>query len=396
MLQKRYNFKDNMSIVETELSIKACAIADLYANVMLNQGPMQVAVKDCFTGYLHSFHIRGILSHWQEFKHDEWLEAAKTWADWSIRMQGSYGDPAAYNMGYLFETKNGIPSNWFVADTTDQAVALLDIAYLLEPTDPLYIRILDSVLKFDNYIQQWNLGESGFALGYIDGKNLNQKSYHCAVARCISYYAAMYLVFNKEIYRQRGITLTNHLLKYDDFNSNYHGAPSTNRCYASFALADAYYVLAANNRQLQQLILDKVATEIIPWAIENQTTEGFWTHDRYEGDQPGATQTLENRKFGTYSWGVLYSLEIFSKLLPPINDLQNAIAKSYKYMIANLNPEDRDRWGHQSWATVAIAAKLYPWNLFPAGKGIMKPAVPEFPISNEWEKDSSSVKKEAV
>jgi hypothetical protein len=347
-----------------ELSVE---ISDTYANAMNDKGPMYVAAKECFTGYLHSFQIRGIIAHYLQHGKEEWLDAAEKWADWSIRMQGTYGDPAAYNMGYLFETKDGVPESWFVADTTDQAVALLNIAHTLEPSNPLYIRILESVLKFDDYIQQWNLGENGFALGYMDGENLNKESYHCAVARCISYYSAMYLIFNKKIYLQRGLTLTEHLLKHDDFNSNFHGAPSTNRCYASFALSDAYHILANGNDELQERILDKVAAEIVPWAIENQTEEGFWIHDRYAGYQPGAAQPLDKQTFGTYTWGVLYGLEIFSKLLPEIDGLQETIDKSYTYMMENLNSEDQNRWGHHCWGTVAIAAKLYPQNCFPMG-----------------------------
>lgn len=344
----------------------AVEISDIYADAMNNKGPMQVAVKECFTGYIHSFHIRGLLAHFQKHGKTEWMDAAKSWADWSVRMQGTYGDPAAYNMGYLFETKNGIPDSWFVADCADQAVGLLDIAYLLEPSDPLYIRILDSLLKFDAYIQRWNLGENGFALGYMDGENLDKESYHCAVARCISYYSGMFLVFGKKAFRDRGVTLTNHMIERDDFSSNYHGSPCTNRCYASFSLLDAYYVLAENDDSLKQRILSKVSEEIIPWAIENQTDGGFWAHDRF-GHQPGATNTVDKSKFGAYSWGLLMGLELFSKLLPPIDRLQETIDKAYAYMCETLNPEDINRWGHHSKGTVAIAAKLYPEYILPMG-----------------------------
>jgi len=344
----------------------AIEISNIYADAINNKGPMYIAVKECFTGYLHSFHIRGILAHYQKHGKEEWLNAAKSWADWSVRMQGTYGDPAAYNMGYLFETQNGVPDSWFVADCTDQAVALLDVAYMLEPSDPLYIRILESLLKFDVYIQQWNLGDKGFGLGYIDCEYMNKESYHCAVARCISYCSAMYLVFGKEIFRERGVTLTNHMIECDDFSSNYHGAPSTNRCYASFALLDAYYVLAENDEKLKQRILTKVSEEIIPWAIENQTDEGFWAHDRF-GHQPGAAKPVDKSRFGSYSWGIAIGLEIFSKLLPSIDKLPETIERIYTYMQEKLTPGDVYKWGNHSWGTVAIAAKLYPEYILPMG-----------------------------
>lgn len=349
----------------------AIEISDVYAEGMNKKGPMHIAVNECFTGYLHSFQIRGILAHYQHHGKKEWLEAAKTWADWSIRMQGTYGDPAAYNMGYLFETEDGIPKSWFVADTTDQAVALLNVAYVLEPSDPLYIRILESILKFDSYIQQWNLGKDGFALGYMDGEKLDKVAYHCAVARCISYYSGMYLTFGKKIYHERGVTLVNHMLEHDDFSSNYHGAPSTNRCYASFALLDAYYVLTENDDELKQRILKKVAEEIIPWAIENQTKQGFWAHDRF-GHQPGAAKPIDKTRMGSYTWGVLLGIDFFGRLLDPIEGLDDTIKKCYEYMQNTLTPGDINRWGNHCWGSTVIAAKLYPHYCFPMGVGYRK------------------------
>jgi hypothetical protein len=352
-----------------DLRTLAEKISDNYADAVLGRGPMSVFMNECATGYIHSFHIRGLLAHHQATGNVRWLDAAKAWTEFSIKMQGTYGHSDAYNMGYLYDAEDGVPKSWFVADTTDQAVGLLDVAMLLSSDDPLYERILESVSRFDEYIQQWNLGENGFALGYMDGENLNKESYHCAVARCVSHYAAMSVVYGKTKYLEIGKTLTRHMLKNDDFNSMYHGAPSTNRCYASFALADAYHVLAAEDDALRKAILTKVAEEIVPWAIENQTPEGYWIHDRYEGYQPGAAHPLDKRGFGTYSWGVLFGLRVFSRLLPENEELTSAIAKSYDYMTTNLDPESVNRWGHHAWATVAIAAELYPENILPMGRG---------------------------
>lgn len=350
----------------TELNELAQRISDVYADAMLDPGPMEIAVTECFTGYIHSFHIRGLLAHFQKHGNPKWFDAARSWTEWSLRMQGSYGDPAAYNMGYGFPTRNGVPRSWFVADTTDQAVAILNMAHLLDPYDPLYLRILDSLLKFDQYIQQWNLGERGFALGYIGDEKLDQESYHCAVARCVSYYSGMYLVFNKEIFRQRGATLVEHLIDHDDFSSNYHGAPSTNRCYGSYALVDAYHVLAENDPGLREKIVTKAKAEIVPWAIENQTEGGFWPHDRF-GDQPGAAEVLDKSKMSTYTWGVAYGLEHFRRWLPDDQRLEECAERVFDHMKTSLEPGDVNRWGHHAWASTAIAARLYPNNFFPAG-----------------------------
>jgi hypothetical protein len=346
------------------LSTLAREISDIYADGILNKGPMHIAMTESFTGYIHSFHIRGLLAHYRGTGKGDWLKAAKVWADWSIRLQGSYGDPAAYNMGYLFETKDGIPNSWFIADTMDQAMALLNVAHLLEPSDPLYARLLESLLRFDAYIQKWNLGEQGFALGYMDGELLDQESYHCAVARGISYYSAMSLVFGAGVFQARGMTLVRHMLEHDDLSANYHGSPLTNRCYASFALSDAYYVLAAGNDALKEEIVKKMCSCIIPWAIENQTEEGYWIHDRF-GDQPGATAAREKKELGPYTWGLLYGLEVFSRLLPKDDALLAVIEKCYSYMEASLVPGDINRWGHHCWGTMAIAARLYPEQIFP-------------------------------
>jgi hypothetical protein len=346
------------------LSVLATEISDIYADGMLQKGPMHIAIKECFTGYIHSFHIRGMLAHYGATGRKEWLEAAKLWADWSIRMQGSYGDSDAYNMGYLFETESGIPKSWFIADTMDQAMALLNVAHLLNPADPLYGRIIDSILRFDTYIQKWNLGDDSFALGYMDGENLDKQSYHCAVARGISYYSAMSIVLGSKIFKARGIALLRHMLLHDDFNSNYHGSPLTNRCYASFALSDAYYVLADGDDILMAEVLKKMQDDIIPWAIENQTAEGYWIHDRFEG-QPGATKPKQKKGIGPYTWGLLYGLEVFNRLLPQNDKLDNVINKSYNYMESSLEPGDINRWGHHAWGTMAIAVRLYPKTIFP-------------------------------
>ena len=136
-------------------------------------------------------------------------------------------------------------------------------------------------------------------------------------------------------------------------------------------MTDAYYVLADGNRELKEAILDKVRDDIVPWAIENQTEEGFWIHDRF-GDQPGAAEARENaqkkRAMGPYTWGLLYGLEIFSHLLPDSDALRRTIDKSYAHMESDLVPGDVNRWGHHSWGTTAIAARLYPELVFPMGE----------------------------
>ena len=132
--------------------------ADLYAGKMNNLGAMHIFMKECATGYIQSFNIRAACSAYMLSGDEKYLNAVKGWAELSIRLQGSYGDPAAYNMGYLYESPDNKPVSWFCADTLDQAFALLNIAYLLEPDEPLYIKILDSVLKYEKYVSRWYLG----------------------------------------------------------------------------------------------------------------------------------------------------------------------------------------------------------------------------------------------
>ena len=113
--------------------------------------------------------------------------------------------------------------------------------------------------------------------------------------------------------------------------------------------------------------MDKVKCELIPWAIENLTDDGFWPHDRF-GYQPGSQQIVDKSKFGGYSWGLLLGLEGFSHVHDISSDnLQGVITKAYSYMKKNLLPGDINKWGHHSWATTAIAVKLYPQDFFPSG-----------------------------
>ena len=85
-----------------KLSEIAVGITDLYARDMVERVPMQVAVDSCFTGYIHSFHIRGLLAHWQESGNETWLVAARAWGDWSVRLQGTCGPAAAYGLHLRF------------------------------------------------------------------------------------------------------------------------------------------------------------------------------------------------------------------------------------------------------------------------------------------------------
>lgn len=251
------------------------SILDGYVDSIRNKGPMYIFMKEAATGYIHSFYMRALVAEWQRTQSGKYLDAAKSWVELSIRLQGTYGNPAAFNMGYLFETKDNIPHSWFIADTLDQAYGMLNVAAALEPHDPLYIKILDSILRYDQYIQQWFLGAEGFAVGYLDGEYSSKEAYHTAGSRGISYYAAMYKVFGKEIFKEKGLALLEYVLNKLDFNSNFHGSPLHNRSYVSDALVSAYYVLAHDDEIIRTRIKDKVSKEIIPWALLNQTVDGF-------------------------------------------------------------------------------------------------------------------------
>jgi hypothetical protein len=343
------------------------SILDVYVGSIQNKGSMQIFMKECATGYLHSFYMRALMAEWDRTRSEKYLDAAKAWVEFSIRLQGTYGDPAAYNMGYLYETKDNIPGNWFIADTLDQAYGMLNVAAALEPHDPLYIKILDSVLRYDKYIQQWFLGTDGFAVGYLDGECSTENAYHTAGSRGVSYYAAMYKVFGKEVFREKGLALLEYVLNKLDFNSNFHGSPLHNRSYVSDSLVCSYYVLAHDDQALRIRIKDKMSKEIIPWAVLNQTEDGFWPHDRF-GHQPGAMRKIDKSEMGPYSWGMTSGMEIFSKfILPPDPKVETMLEHSYAWLENNLVAGDINRWGYHSWAILAIIARLSPERLFPYG-----------------------------
>jgi hypothetical protein len=245
----------------------------------------------------------------------------------------------------------------------------LNFAYELNPHDDLYPKLLKSLLEYDKYIQTWYHGEDGFAVGFIDGKKSTEEPYHTACTRGVCYYSAMYKVFGKECFRKKGLALLEYVLEKLDFSSNYHGSPLHNRCYASDALVNAYYVLSKGDEKLQKRICVKMQKDIIPWAIENQTIDGFWPHDRF-GYQPGAMKVIDKSKLGAYSWGLLLGLEIFSHILPDDNKLNATLQKSYTWLEENIDVTDENRWGYHSWATLAFAAKKYPQNIFPFGEYI--------------------------
>jgi len=355
--------------INSKLERQALEISNLYVSTMLDLGPMHIMVEICNAGYLHSFNIRGLLAHNHYFNRPDYLEAALIWADWSIRMQGVCGDDAAFNMGYCLEAQNGKLLNWFIADTLDQAYALLHVADEIDKNDELCDRILNAVLKYDDYIQQWFMGESGFALGYMDGKKLDKEMYHTATTRGICYYASMYKTFANETYRKKGLQLVTAYLNNGHSDSHYQGSPSHNRCYASDAMVNAYYILAENDKQ-RQAILEKFDNVIVSWAVANQMPEGYWQHDRNQGN-PGSAKPLDKVEVGPYSWGLLLGLEIFSKLLPQNDELKKTVDRGYNHLANILKPGDINRWGYHCWATVAIAAKLYPQYIFPLGGSLI-------------------------
>lgn len=346
---------------------------DLYAEKMNNCGAMHIFMKECATGYIQSFNIRAACAGYLLSRDEKYLYAVKSWAELSIRLQGSYGDPAAYNMGYLYEAPDNKPVSWFCADTLDQAFALLNIAFILEPDDPLYIKILNSVLKYEKYIQRWNLGENGFAVGYIDGTE-PAGSYHTAVTRAICFYASMLKIFSKEIYRIKGKKLLNHLLDKLDMDSNYHGSPLHNRCYASDALACGYYILANDEDiELKEKIIRKMEKELLPWAVTHQTPNGFWAHDRF-GYQPGATPPLKDISvMGAYSWGMVAGFQLFANdLLKDNEDMQKILAKAFSWLENNHQPGTSGQWGYHGWAMLSVIARFHAEKFFPFNNIINK------------------------
>lgn len=351
---------------------KLCTdIADVYAGFMNDYGAMHVFMKECATGYIHSFNIRALCSMWKLTGDDKYLAAVKAWADLSVRMQGTYGDPAAYNMGYLFEAPGNVPKSWFCADTLDQGFALLNVAMILEPDDPLFIKILDSVLRYESYIRRWYLGEDGFAVGFMDGEE-PAGAYHTAVTRAICFYASMLKIFNKEVYRARGKALLEYLLDKLDMNSNYHGSPLHNRCYASDALACGYYVLSTDgDAELKKRILNKMENELLPWAVSHQTPDGFWAHDRF-GYQPGAAKpVIDKKSMGAYSWGMVAGFQVFAgNLLSGNRQMRETLDRAYEWLLDNVVVGDPNRWGYHGWVMLALLALKHPDMLFPFGDKI--------------------------
>lgn len=346
------------------------SILDSYVDAIVNKGPMHIFMKEASTGYIHSFYMRALVAEWTRTQVNKYLYAAKCWVDLSIKLQGTYGNPAALNMGYRFETKDNVPHSWFIADTLDQAYGMLSVAAALDPHDSLYIKILDSVLRYDKYIQQWYLDTEGFAVGYLDGECSSQSAYHTAGSRGISYYAAMYKIFGKEIFRKKGLALLQYALDKLNFDSNFHGSPSHNRAYVCDSLVSAYYILAPDEPGLRSRIENKMREEIIPWALQNQTEYGFWAHDRF-GYQPGAMSEIDKSKMGSYSWGMVLGIEIFTKYILPYNpEVEAMLNRAYTWLENNLVPGDIYRWGYHGLAVLAITARLAPKCLFPFGGSI--------------------------
>lgn len=341
-------------------------LVESYTERMVDAGPMHVFMKDCATGYIHSFNIRALCSEYLLSGNTRCLEACKRWAHLSIRLQGTYGEPGAYNMGYLFESPGNVPKSWFCADTFDQGFALLNVAAILDPSDPLYIQILESILRYDSYIQRWNLGKNGFALGYMDGEE-PPGCYHTAVARGICFYSSMLNVFHKSIYRERARTLLEYLLEKIDFNSNYHGSPLHNRCYAADALYFGYYLIAKpEDYKFKECIVNKISGEFLPWAIKNQTPAGYWPHDRL-GYQPGTCKpTVDTSIVGPYSWGMVEGFQLFAnELLRDNTELTGLLERAFSWLLPHAVPGNCDRWGYHGWAMLAILAKEHPETLFP-------------------------------
>ncbi len=294
----------------------AIMIADEIAATLQHNGPLWSLQNEwCSQAFQQTHAIRAMLGAHRVRPRKIYLQTAKDWADMTLRMQGTQGHPARYNMGYGLQIRKGIPRKWYVADCGTIALGLLDVATFLRDRDPMRARLIDSTRRFADYIiETWTLADGSFTLGFDEFKCLNKKAYHCANAQSNLFLWPLAEVSGEPAYAEQALKTTRWLAEWDEYDCGYYGCTVHNRAYNGESMLVSLAYMPPGEKALRKSVVANLRRHVAGWAGE-QFGKGW-----YGGGRPSnAKDPL-----------VLMAAYLFEKKIGHDRRLGAIIAKAYR------------------------------------------------------------------
>lgn len=343
-------------------------ICDCYAKAWLDKGAYEIHFNECATGYIQSFAIRSLCAGYKLVQNENYREAAKKWADLTLRLQGTQGHPDAYNMGYQNTIRSdGVPQAWYPADCGDIALAILDTATILEKKDPMKNLLLDSVVRYTDYVLEYWSNDDGSVGGYIEDFKEYHYNFWCADSRMCNVLWGLIDILEDETYLKRAIDLTHHSTTIDLYRKDKEGNKLEYNyslaVYMPDAICNSLGHLVDEHQDIQKECLRHLQERFFKWAVNNQTSNGTWIKKK---------SGLEEESVGGYHGCLLANLMLAKQYLKPTSELEKvstkALTAARKVATSAQMLESPNKWGVNATLGLGLAAAIEPVVIFPKVK----------------------------
>lgn len=342
--------------------IKLC---DIYAGEWLGKGAYEVHFKHCATGYIQSFAIRTLCAGHKLTGNVDYRSAAVRWADLTVRLQGTQGHLDAYNMGYHNPVRrDGVPEAWYPADCGDIALSVLDVASILDEDDAEKRRLLDSVIRYADYVLDHWSNDDGSVGGFVEDYEEFHYNFWCADSRMCNVLWGL-VDLGRDEYADRAVALTWHSATIDQNRRNHEGKPITDygyplAVYMSDAICNGLGRLGNDQEDVRRECVKHLAERFLKWVVENQLKTGTWIK-RKSG--------LDEEAVGGYHGCLLANLMLSKPWLASNPAWKPTAGKALAAARQVVNsPEDLNgpnKWGCNATLGLGIAAALDPKSIFP-------------------------------
>ena len=340
-------------------------LCDCYANAWLDKGAYEIHFRECATGYIQSFAIRSLCAGFKITGINDYREAAKIWADFTLRLQGTQGHPDAYNMGYDNAIRrDGIPRAWYPADCGDMALAVLDTVSILEKNDPLKDKLINSVSRFTDYVlSKWS-NEDGSVGGFIEDYKEDHYNFWCADSRICNVLWGLEDILCEGKYLYRAVQLTHHSATIDLHRTDKEGKKCgygySLSVYMPDAICNGLWHIGYKYPEIREECIEHLNLRFLSWAAENQQSSGSWNLK---------SSGLEEESLGGYHGSILVNLLLAKPYIKESKLLNNIIDKALNAASEAISStekvEGKHKWGMNSKLGLAFAASVNPSVVFP-------------------------------
>lgn len=340
-------------------------MCDSYANAWLDKGAYEIHLKECAIGYIQSFAIRSLCAGFKITGNNDYRMAAKIWADFTLKLQGTQGHPDAYNMGYHNEVRrDGIPMAWYPADCGDMALAVLDTASILENNDPMKANLIDSVVRFTDYVLNYWSNEDDSVGGFIEDYKEDHYNFWCADSRICNVLWGLEDILRDRKYHDRAVQLTHHSATIDldrkDKEGKECGYGYSLAVYMPDAICNGLGHIGGRYPEIREECIEHLNHRFLSWTMENQQPNGAWNLN---------SSKLEEESLGGYHGSILVNLILAKPYIKDLTCLNNTIDKALcaaKEATSSIEKaEGKHKWGMNSKLGLAFAASIDPSVVFP-------------------------------